>query len=59
LRDTLLLGTLDWSHDALGDQEQRLPRRRGVFAGGWTLEAVEVICVGDGLASEQALDLLA
>jgi predicted ATPase/DNA-binding CsgD family transcriptional regulator len=58
-RQQTLLGTLDWSHDALGDQERRLLRRLSVFAGGWTLEAAEVVCVGDGIAPENVLDRLA
>lgn len=58
-RQHTLLGTLDWSHDALGDQERRLLRRLSVFAGGWTLEAAEVVCAGDGIAPEAVLDLLA
>jgi predicted ATPase/transcriptional regulator with XRE-family HTH domain len=37
-----------WSHDLLTPEEQRLFRRLAVFAGGCTLEAVELVCA-DGL----------
>jgi non-specific serine/threonine protein kinase len=36
-----------------------LLQRLSVFAGGWTLEAAEAICAGDGIAPEAVLDLLA
>jgi hypothetical protein len=32
--------------------------RLSVFAGGWTLEAAEAVCVGEGIAPEDVLDLL-
>jgi tetratricopeptide (TPR) repeat protein len=33
-----------WSYDLLEPAEQRLLRRLAVFAGGWTMEAAEVVC---------------
>jgi non-specific serine/threonine protein kinase len=36
-----------------------LLQRLSVFAGGWTLEAAEAICAGDGITPEAVLDLLA
>jgi predicted ATPase/DNA-binding CsgD family transcriptional regulator len=39
-----LRGTLDWSYHLLTDPERVLLRRLAVFAGGWTLEAAEVVC---------------
>ena len=47
--------TLDWSHDLLGPDEQRLFARLAVFAGGCTLDSAEAVCgddlpVLDGLA---------
>jgi predicted ATPase/DNA-binding CsgD family transcriptional regulator len=50
--------TLDWSHRLLGEAERALFRRLAVFAGGWTTEAAEAVCVGGGVAREHVLDLL-
>jgi predicted ATPase len=58
-RHLTLRATLDWIHALLGEQEQVLLRRLGVFAGGWTLEAAEAVCAGDGLAEGDVLRLLA
>ena len=50
---------IDWSHDLLDEPERVLYRRLSVFAGGWTLEAAEVVCGGDEvLRSDAVLDLL-
>jgi predicted ATPase/DNA-binding CsgD family transcriptional regulator len=49
---------IGWSYDLLSPQEQRLFRRLSVFAGGWTLEAAEGICTGDGVESGELLPLL-
>ena len=53
-----LQALVDWSHDLLDEQERVLLRRLAVFAGGWTLEAAEAVCAGDGLAQDDVLDLL-
>jgi predicted ATPase len=58
-RHQTLRAALDWSHALLGEQEQVFLRRLGVFAGGWTLEAAEAVCAGDGLAEGDVLRLLA
>ena len=47
-RQQTLRNTIAWSHDLLGEQERALFRRLGVFAGGWTLEAVEAVANRDG-----------
>jgi predicted ATPase/DNA-binding SARP family transcriptional activator/DNA-binding CsgD family transcriptional regulator len=57
-RQRTLRATLDWSHDLLSEAERALFRRLSVFAGGWTLEAAEAICSGDGTEQEEVLDLL-
>jgi predicted ATPase/DNA-binding SARP family transcriptional activator/DNA-binding CsgD family transcriptional regulator len=57
-RQRTLKGTLDWSHDLLNEPERNLFRRLSVFAGGWTLEAAEVVRTGEGAAQEEVLDLL-
>jgi len=41
-----LQATMDWSHELLTEKEQTLFRRLSVFAGWFSLEAVEEICVG-------------
>ncbi len=43
-RQQTLRGTIDWSYDLLPPAEQSGLRRLAVFAGGWTLEAAEVVC---------------
>jgi len=58
-RQQTLRATLDWSYSLLTDPERRLFDRLAVFAGGWTLEAAETVCVGDGIQHEQVLELLA
>jgi predicted ATPase len=57
-RQQTLRATIDWSYDLLNDQERSLLRRLSVFAGGSTLEAVEAVCSGDGIAGEEILELL-
>ena len=43
-RQQTLKALIDWSYDLLTADEQRLLARLAVFAGGFTLEAVEAIC---------------
>jgi predicted ATPase/DNA-binding SARP family transcriptional activator/DNA-binding CsgD family transcriptional regulator len=57
-RHRTLQGALDWSYEQLAEQEQALFRRLSVFAGGWTLEAGEVVGAGDGVEEEVVLELL-
>jgi predicted ATPase/class 3 adenylate cyclase len=47
-RQQTLKATIQWSWDLLTIEEQVLFRRLGVFAGGWTLAAVEAVCNPDG-----------
>ncbi len=44
LRQQTLRNLVDWSHDLLDDNEQRVFRRLGAFSGGATLEAIEAVC---------------
>jgi len=50
-RRQTLRATLDWSHDLLNAEERTLFRRLCVFAGGFSLEDVESVCVADGVPS--------
>jgi predicted ATPase/class 3 adenylate cyclase/Tfp pilus assembly protein PilF len=57
-RHQTLRAAVDWSYDLLSEPEQVLLRRLSVFAGGFTLEAVEAICAGEDLDALQVLDLI-
>jgi non-specific serine/threonine protein kinase len=57
-RHQTLQALIDWSYELLSEEERVLLRRLSVFAGGWTLEATETVCAGDGLQAEDVLDLL-
>ncbi len=58
-RQRTLRGTLDWSYELLSGLERKLFCRLSVFAGGWTLEAAEVVGVGDGIEEDLlVLDVL-
>ncbi len=57
-RHQTLRGALDWSYDLLSPPERALLRRLSVFAGGWTLEAAEVVGTGDGVEGSEILDLM-
>ena len=53
-----LRASVDWSHELLSDPERALLRRLTVFAGGFTLEATEEVCVDEDVEREAVLDLL-
>ena len=57
-RHQTLRALVDWSHELLSATERVLLRRLSVFAGGWTLEAAEAVCSGEGLAAADVLDAL-
>src|SRR6202022_4876053 len=50
---------IDWSYDLLTETERVVLRRLSTFVRGWTLEAAEAICSGNGIESEAILELLA
>ncbi|MCX4759675.1 LuxR C-terminal-related transcriptional regulator [Streptomyces sp. NBC_01275] len=53
-----LRATLDWSFELCTSAEQLLWTRLSVFVGGFTLEAAEEVCSGEGIARHEVLDLL-
>ena len=57
-RHQTLRAAIDWSYNLLSESERAFLRRLAVFAGGWTLEAAEAICVGGAEEADQVLDLL-
>lgn len=58
-RQQTLRAAIDWSYSLLTEEERILFRRLAVFAAGWTFEAAEQICSGDGIDTWQVLDGLA
>jgi non-specific serine/threonine protein kinase len=57
-RQQTLRASVDWSYDLLAKHERTLLQRLAVFAGGWTLEAVEAVGAGGGIDESAVLDLL-
>jgi predicted ATPase/transcriptional regulator with XRE-family HTH domain len=55
LRQRAIRDTVAWSHDLLGSREQTLFRRLSVFAGGWSLDALDNVAGG---ADDTGGDLL-
>ncbi|MCA8948557.1 MAG: AAA family ATPase [Planctomycetes bacterium] len=49
---------LDWSHDNLSPPEQTLLRRLAMFAGSWSLGAVESVCRGDEFEATDVIALV-
>lgn len=49
---------MDWSFNLLSTPEQALLRRLSVFSGGFTLEAAESVCAGEGIETQEVLSLL-
>jgi len=58
-RHQTLRGVLDWSHQLLSDSERVLFRRLAVFAGGFTLPALEQVGAGGEVAERDVAGLLA
>ena len=57
-RQRTLRALIDWSYDLLPPNERALFQRLSVFAGGWTLEAVEAVGAGGEVGPAEVLDLL-
>ena len=58
-RHQTLRATIDWSYQLCSERERVLWARLSVFAGGCDIEAVEAVCTGEGIGSEDVLALLA
>jgi predicted ATPase len=57
-RQQTLRALIDWSYGLLSKTERTLFRRLAVFASGWTLDAAEAVCTGNGIQPDEILDLL-
>ena len=57
-RHQTLRGAVEWSYQLLSEPERLLFDKLSVFRGGFTLEAAEEVCSGDGLESYEVLDVL-
>ena len=57
-RHQTLRATIEWSYDLLSEPERVLFQRLAVFVGGFTLEAVESVGVGDNVLKSEIIDLL-
>jgi predicted ATPase len=58
-RQQTLTGAIDWSYDLLSEYERALFCRLSIFAGGFSLEAVEAVTAGRDLDSGDIMDLVA
>jgi non-specific serine/threonine protein kinase len=57
-RHQTMRATMDWSHDLLTADEQRLFRRLSVFAGGFVLDAAEEVAAHDLPAPVELVEAL-
>ncbi|WP_369256715.1 regulator [Streptomyces sp. R35] len=57
-RHQTLRTAIGWSHELCTPEERLLWSRLSVFAGQFDLEAAEYVCSGDGLHSDDVLDVL-
>jgi predicted ATPase/class 3 adenylate cyclase len=55
-RQQTLRATIEWSHDLLTEEEQRLFARLAVFRGGCTLESAEAVCDAEVETIESLVD---
>ena len=58
VRQRTLRATIDWSYELLNRQQRWVFNKLAVFAGGFTLEAAQAVCVGDVVQPGGLLDVL-
>lgn len=58
-RQQTLRGAVEWSYDLLSAPERKLFSRISVFAGGARLDAIEEVCAGSEIDTNEVLDLVA
>ncbi len=58
-RQRTLEASLDWSYELLDDLQRLALARLSVFAGSFQLDAAEAVVSGDGIDSDEVLDLVA
>jgi predicted ATPase len=58
-RQQTLQATVDWSYALLSEPERAGLRRLSVFAGGWTLEAAEMVIADDEVGPPAGLEVMA
>ncbi|HKY15934.1 MAG TPA: AAA family ATPase, partial [Microthrixaceae bacterium] len=58
-RQRTLKASLDWSYDLLDDVQRVALARLSVFAGSFEMDAAEAVVSGDGIDSDEVLDLVA
>jgi predicted ATPase/DNA-binding CsgD family transcriptional regulator len=58
-RQQTLEASLEWSYDLLDDAQRLALARLSVFAGSFELDAAEAVVAGDGIDSDDVLDLVA
>ena len=57
-RQQTLRASVDWSYELLEEPERILLRRLAVFSGGFTLDAAEHACAGEGIDRLDVLEVL-
>jgi predicted ATPase/transcriptional regulator with XRE-family HTH domain len=58
-RQQTMRALIDWSYDLLSERERLLFDRLAIFVGGFGLEALSMVCTGDGIGAGDVLDLIA
>lgn len=58
-RHQTLRALVDWSHDLCTPKEQLLWARASVFADGFSLDALEIVCTDDAMPKPEIIDALA